>query len=276
VKVLRRATHDEEVKIKTDYEKTGKSSVGVFVSFRKYIKTDMLTLYSALEYCVLASLYKTMNLAKAVQIKVKDLRAGVSLNDAELAANQAKEIACALKAGKDVMLDAGDEIATASPDVSPTEKAMQFLDRKRAFVLALPFAYITGEQTGGLNASGEADTMAVERGLKLYFASIIQPVLKALFQVDVEFKSQDFRTITSALEALKAFELASDENLSREAKQEILARMFGLDPDEEKKALEKEAKEREEEGEEETLDPNPEVDPINNPGVKRAPVRRAE
>ena len=65
--------------------------------FKKYRRTEMLEIYSAFEYCVLAGLNKKLNISKATQIKVKDLRASVSLADAGVAIEQAKSIAKALE-----------------------------------------------------------------------------------------------------------------------------------------------------------------------------------
>jgi hypothetical protein len=174
-----------------------------------------------------------------------DLRSTVSLADSGVATTQARAIAAALKKGTDVFLDAKDNITTATPNIDPTEKAITFLDAKRAFYLDLPISYISGLQTPGIGSTGEADTRAVERGLKHYFFTIVHPVMLAVFGVDTEFKSQDFRQMSSALEALKTFELVGDENLSTKSKREILARMFDIDADEELKALEDEAAERE-------------------------------
>lgn len=235
--ILRRATYTEQEAIRKDYEKTGESKLGVFISFKDYRRTEMLTIYSALEYCVLASLHKTLNLSKAVQIKISELRASVSLKDESVGRAQAASLAKALAAGKDIFLDAKDEITTATPDTSSTEKAIGFLDSKRAFLLGLPISYITGLQTAGMNSTGGADTKAVERGLKQYFVSIIQPTLKALFGADTEFKSDDFEGMTSALEALKTFDLVTNDFMSSDAKKEVVARLFDLDPKEEEKAL---------------------------------------
>lgn len=243
--VLRKADSTEEKKIREDYKKKGESSIGVFISFKDYQRTEMLKIYSTFEYCVLGSLNKTLNIAKSVQLKISELRSSVSLNDAGIAREQAKSIADAMRRGNDVFMDAKDIVATATPDTSSTEKAMVFLDGKRAFILGLPLSYVMGEQTGGLGSTGEADMRAVERGLKQYFVSIIRPVFEALFGDDVTFKSQDFRQMATAIEVLKAFELSTNENLSNQTKQEITARVFDVDPEEEKKRIEKEAKERE-------------------------------
>jgi hypothetical protein len=240
--VLRKATLEEQEKIRADYKERAESKLGVFVSFKNYRRTDMLEIYSSFEYCVLSSLNKSLNLAKAVQIKINDLRTSVSLADSAVAKAQAKSIAQSLKNGNDILLDGKDEVVTATIDTAPTEKAIGFLDAKRAFILGLPLAYVTGEQTGGIGSTGEADMRAVERGLKQYFESVLKPVLKALFGVDTEFKSQDFREMNTALETLKTFDLVSEEYLSSEAKKEVLARLFDLDPKEEEKNLEADAK----------------------------------
>ncbi len=242
VGVLRKATQDEEQQIIADYKKEGSSSVGVFVSFKNYCLTDMLFVYSALEYCILASLHKTVNIAKAVQLKMSELRSTVSLADADVVIAQAKSIAEALRAGKDILLDAKDSVATSTPDVGPTEKAIAFLDAKRSFYLGLPLAYISGLQTGGLGSTGEADARAVERGLRQYFVSIIQPVVQAIFSKPVEFRSQDFRQMDGALNALKTFDLVSDSYLSAETKRTVTARLFDVDPELEAANIEAETK----------------------------------
>lgn len=244
VDVLRLATPTEQNQIRADYAKAGKSAIGVYISFRNYRRTDMLQIYAALEYCILCSLYKTVNISKAVQIKMSELRSTTSLADSGVAIAQAKSLATALREGSDILLDANDDITTASPNIDPTEKAISFLDAKRAYYLDLPISYISGMQTGGIGSTGEADMRAVERGLKQYFFSIVHPVLLAIFGIDTEFKSHDFRQMDGALEALKTFELIGDENISGKSKREVIARMLDLDPAAEEKELEREAAER--------------------------------
>lgn len=235
--VIRKATYEEEEKIKQDYQRERKSSAGVFISFKNYSRTEMLRVYSSLEYCILNSLNTSMNLSKAIQVKVAELRAAVALSDASVPSAQAKSIADALRCGLNVMLDAKDSIETAAPEIEPTEKAMAFLDNKKAFILSLPMSYISGTQTGGIGSTGEADMRAVERGLKQYFKSIMKPTLNALFGVETEFKSQDFRELGSGLEALKTLELVSEELMSLESKRLLVARLFDLDPKAEEKLL---------------------------------------
>lgn len=269
--VLRKATTEEQEIIRKDYKAKGESKVGIYVSFKKYRRTEMLEIYSAFEYCVLSGLNKTLNISKAVQLKINKLRESVAVADAQVAIDQAKSIASALKNGNDVMLDSEDEITTATPDTSSSEKSIMFLDAKRAFILGLPIAYITGQQTGGIGSSGENDMRAVERGLVQYFVSIIQPVLKALWGLETEFKSQDFRQMTTALEVLKTFDLVSDENLPKEMKLEILARVFDIDLEEMKKQIETETLEREKEVEE---NPPIEIEPKIAPKQLNQPKTR--
>lgn len=271
--VLRKATQEEQEKIRADYKTTAKSSTGVFISFKGYRRTKMLKIYSALEYCVLAALNKLVNLAKAVQIKINELRSSASLADSSIAGNQAKALATSLRAGKDIALDAKDLVESASPDITPTEKAIAFLDSKRAWILSLPLAYVSGAQTAGIGSTGEADMRATERGLKQYFTSILQPVLKAVFNKDTEFKSQDFREIGSAMDAVKTFELAGNTLVSLKSQQNIVCQMLGLDPDEERKQIEKEGDLSEEE---EQTDGNPDPSPDAQNGSAGSPGRGDE
>jgi hypothetical protein len=232
LKLLRRANHAEAEQIKTDYKAQGKSGVGTFVSFKNYSRTDMVKLYSALEYATIGALNKNMNLSKAIQFKMNDLRASTGLTDSAQVSAQAKDIATGLANGKDCLLDGKDSIETATPDLESVERVMQFLNEKRSFYLGMPASYVTGQAAKGLGDSGEGDAKAVERGLKNYYFSILKPVLEAIFGEATSFKSHDFRLVTSAMEALRTFELIGEEMISAEDKKLIVRKLLDL-PDEE-------------------------------------------
>lgn len=236
--VIRKADRDEERQIRKDYKDKGESSVGIYVSFDKYARTERLRIYSALEYCILCSLNKVVNLSRAIQVQVEGLRKSVNLADAGVAAAQARAISVALGLGKGVMMDANDKIVTATPDIEPTEKAIMFLDNKKSFILSLPLSYVNGTQTGGIGSTGEADMRAIERGLKQYFTSIVEPVCKALFGKDTEFKSLDFRDLNVANETAKAMSLIDDELMPPEIKAQVIARVFDIDLDDLEQAIE--------------------------------------
>jgi len=242
IEIIREATREEEVIIKDDYEKLGKSSTGVYVSFKNYKRTQMLEIWSAFEFCLLAGMNKQLNISKALLIKIAELRNSVSLQDSDIAVNQARDIARALKAGNDALIDKNDSIELTPVNMDASKQSMEFIGQKKGWILSLPASYLTGDQTGGIGSSGENDSRAVENGLKQYFLSIIKPICDLLFDVDCKFKSRDFRNMTTALEVLKTFDLVSDENISRTAKQEIVARVFDLDQEEEEKQIAKELK----------------------------------
>lgn len=228
--VLRLATPSEQAEIKADYEKTAESSVGTYISFKKYDRSDVVRLYSAMEFCTVAALNKTMNLSKAIQFKMSDLRSSVGAFDSGEVTTQAVAMAKALGEGRDVLMDAKDFIETSKPDLTAVKEAIAFLDSKRAFYLGLPTAYVTGDQASGLNATGEAETKAVERGLKSYYFSIIRPVLSAIFQgISLSYKSQDVRQVSQAIEAMKAFDLVSEDFVSYENKKRIIEGLLDLD-----------------------------------------------
>lgn len=231
LKLLRHATQAERQQIEADYKAQGDSSTGIYVSFRNYKKSDMVRLYSELEYCVIASLNKSMNISKAMQLKINDMRSGVALADQNVAIEQAKKLAQDLGDGRDIMLDAKDMIEVLSPDLSSTKASMEFINNKLSYYLGLPEAYISGVLSGGLGSTGEGDTKGVERGLKNYYFSIVKPVLEKLFGIKASYKSQDFRQITQGFEALKTFELTDDSLLSVEMKRKIINQLFDVDTD---------------------------------------------
>lgn len=230
--ILREADQKERETIESDYRSQAKSSTGIYISFKKYTRTDMVTLYSGLEFCAVGSLNKTMNLAQSIQFKMNDMRASTSVTSKDDVITQAQTVAKALGKGRDVLLDGKDSIETAAPDMSATKESVGFLNQKRAFYLGMPESYITGEQTGGIGSSGENDTKAVERGLKNYYFSIMKPTLEALFPgVKLTYKSQDFRQMSQAFEAMKTFALVDDELLTADQKKQIIMQLFDFDTD---------------------------------------------
>lgn len=229
--VIVKATNEQQNIIKLDYAKQGKSSAGVFVSFKNYSRSDMVRLYSAFEFLAIGSLNKLMNLSNAIQFKMDQLRGTVSLSDSADVKTQAAALSKGLGEGMNVLLDSKDIIETAKIEMEPIKGSIDFIASKRAFYLGMPATYITGDQTVGMASTGEGDTKAVERGLKNYFYSILSPVLTALFGGSYTYKSQDFRAISGSLELLKAFELTSEEYISKENKQVIVNKFFDLPED---------------------------------------------
>jgi hypothetical protein len=230
--LIRKANNAEEQTIRSDYAKANKSSTGIFITFKNFSRSDMVKFYSALEYCTVTGLSKSMRLSTAIQLKITALRSTVSLSDSEKAIVQAKAIAEGLKKGQDVMLDEKDLIECAKPDLTATNSSMEFIIKKQSLYLGMPASYITGESSKGLGDSGKGDTKAVERGLKNYFFSVIKPVVEAMFDANATFNSDDFDKMDTALTTLKTFEVTTDEYLSKENKQLIVNKMFGLDDDE--------------------------------------------
>lgn len=232
IPLIRKATDTEKEQIKADYKVKAESSAGVYISFKNYEVADMIRLYSGVEYCSVGALYKGMNVSKALQLKIHDLRASTGLIDKAEVKAQALAMAKGLGEGKDIMSDAKDVIELAKPDLTATTSSMELTNQKRSFYLNLPASYITGVLNGGLGDSGQADAKAIERGLKGYFYSIIKPACKAIFAKDLEFKSDDFMQLATALEALKTFDVTSDAHMSAENKTGVINKLFGFDPEE--------------------------------------------
>lgn len=229
VGILREADNVERQAIEADYKKQAGSNVGIYVSFQKYKVSDLIRVFSALEYASISSLNKAANVSTALQFRISDLRAGVGLADSAVARAQAKAMATALGKGKNILMDAKDEVMTGQTDMEPLKATMQFLNQKRSWYLGLPESYIAGIQTNGMGATGEGDQKATERGLKNYFFSVMKPVLESLFGVPVTYKSQDFRQVDQGLQALQTFSITEDDLMTRDEKRLIIAQLFDFD-----------------------------------------------
>lgn len=231
IQVVREADDKEKAVIEADYKKSASSTTGIFVSFSNYRKSDLIRIFSALEYCAIASLNKSMNVAAALQIQISDLRSSVSLSDSSVSKAQAREMAVFLGKGKNIVMDAKDKVVTGSPDMEPLNASVEFMNQKRAWYLGLPASYISGIRTKSMSDTGEGDQKAVERGLKNYFFSIMKPVLESLFGGKVTYKSQDFRQIDQALEAMKTFTIVDPAVFPVARQQLLLNQLLDFDTD---------------------------------------------
>lgn len=233
VNLIIRATPEQESQIKKDYALKAESPVGVYISFRKYQRTDMVKFYSMLEYCAVGGLWKQANISKAIQLKFSDLRTSTGLADKADIKAQAQTMAKGLADGKDIMGDAKDIIETLTPDMTATNATTDFINCKRSFYLGMPANYLSGEQTkAGIGDSGYGDMRSIERGLSAYFASIAKPIADSLFGVKTTFRSDDNESLDTAINVLKTMDITSDEYLGKENKTKIVNRAFGLDENE--------------------------------------------
>ena len=231
LKLIRKATSVEQAAIEADYKARGISEKGVFITFRHYTRTDMVKIYSCLDYLTVGSLHKSMNLSKAIQIKISDLRGSVAYGDRGNPEAQMIAIAKGLKEGRDVGVDAKDIIETAKPDLTATNSSIEFIAKKMSFYLGLPASWFNGESNKGLGDTGQSDAKAVERGLKPYYFSLVKPVIEAIFGIKTTFKSEDFLLISTAMEAMKTFEITSDELVGQDSKRKIVNKLLGLPVD---------------------------------------------
>lgn len=229
LKVLRKATAQEQDQIRQDYQTGADSGVGLYVSFKNFDRKDILLIYSSIEYCLISGLYKGVNLSKAILFKMDSLRSAVGSIDSSEVVTQAGQISAALSNGKNALMDSKDMIEMMSPDMSAIDKGMGFLNQKRSLYLGLPKSYISGETHGGLGDSGTGETKAIDRGLKAFYYSIIKPVVEKLFSVKTTFKSNDLSHLPQALEVLKVFEITEDNYVNAEEKRMILTKAFDLE-----------------------------------------------
>lgn len=228
LKLIREANPTEQAEIRADYKKQGESKSGVFITFKNFRQSEMIRLYSALEYCGINSFWKSMNLSKALQIKINELRSSTGLTDKNDIAAQALEIAQALSEGLDIYIDAKDILELLKPDLTATNSAMELIAQKRSFYLGLPASYITGIASKGMSDTGRGDSKKIEQGLRAYYFSIIKPTIERLFSIKTTFKSDDFDQIMASMDVLKTFSITDDEMVSLENKTEILNKMLGL------------------------------------------------
>lgn len=222
--IVREAEQAEADQIKKDYEERGRSDKGVYLNFKKYAMTDVLRLYMAFIFEIIRGAWVNVNLTKALQLKIADARKTIAASDAADPMQVASNVVNALKDGKSVFLDAGDEVKTTDLQTQAIKDALSLVYGLLAGELGVSTAFICGELTSGMAVTGEADVNANEDGIKDFFNSVFKPIMDKLFGVSLKFKSDNWRRIKEFAQIIPFVETA--EYISEEKKRELLERLF--------------------------------------------------
>jgi hypothetical protein len=165
-----------------------------------------------------------MNVAKAVQLKINDLRKLVSDSDKGSPVKQGREIVSGLKEGRSVMLDVADKIEHSDVEMEATEVAIKFINGLISFYLNAPLSYVNGQLAQGISTTGESDVTAVERCLESFFNSVFKPVSDEIFKSDISFAGDDWRKLGAVANIMPVIESTSliDEEKKRALVDELL------------------------------------------------------
>jgi hypothetical protein len=208
--IARIATEEEKKLIENEYKENitivKMNKNGVLVNFKSYCLTDIMEAYMSMLYDILSSMNTQVGLAKALQIKISNLRATVSKDGKDEPINQAKDINASLKAGRSVLMDEKDKVETLTINSESTQAAFQFVCSLIASELGVSLSFVTGELTTGMSATGEADQNADEYGFQDFFNSIFKPVCDRLYDWNLTFISDDWRYFSSMIGSLIAVE----------------------------------------------------------------------
>ena len=219
---VRKATESERQVI--DQDPSGKN--GVCLDFGNFHRAKIVLMLAGLVEVLLISANTSLNVSKSVLLKISALRENVANANADEVIAQAKAISEGLKSGKGAILDGADMVEMPQYDTAPMEAALDVLYGLMSFITGMPRAYISGELTGGLNNSGEADETAIENGLAFYFHSIFNPVCKALLGCkDLVFKTSDWRKLAQVANLLPVVE--TSDAIGQETKERLYKELFG-------------------------------------------------
>lgn len=193
--IVRVADAEEMEQIRKDYAEKASSKIGVYMNFKKYTLTDIIKVYMSLIYDIMNGAKVNLGLAKALQLKMADLRKLVATSSSEDTKGQAKAIVEALKNGKSIAIDAGDTIQTTELQTAPITEGLKLVYGLLASEIGVSTSFVCGELTSGMAVTGEADVNSNEDGIKDFFNSVFKPVIDKLFNKKIMFKTDNWRKI---------------------------------------------------------------------------------
>lgn len=223
--VARRATGEEQSQILKDYQEKASSEAGIMCNFNRFDKADLVKLYLGLLYGALEAMNTQTGLSRALKLKAKDLRITQSNISNEEFLKQGRDIVSGLKEGKSILIDKDDEVELSKIDSKPIQEAVAFYSQLMAGELGVSSSFITGVVASGMNSTGEAEIEKNESGIKLFFNSIFKPACDNLFNVDLKFKTDNYRRVSELAKTLPFIE--SSNAVSEEDIKNYVNYMFG-------------------------------------------------
>ncbi|MDR2709178.1 MAG: hypothetical protein LBC07_04300 [Elusimicrobiota bacterium] len=219
--VLRQADEPLEIEQIMQSFKNGNAKVGYWFSFKDFDLSKILRLLFSFQLAIMATTFTGLNVSKALQFKINDLRKLVADTESEMPTNQVKKINEGLKAGKSIVIDALDKIETTHIEMSSVESGIKFINGLIAEALNMPLSYVNGELTTGISTTGESDSIAIERGLESIFNSVFKPSVDEIFKLDIRFVSENWRILLSSGSALQTIESLSEDIVPLAVKQRM-------------------------------------------------------
>lgn len=222
--VVSKATQDEQQAIDEKIKNGQELKNEVAIDFKNFDTTDLLKVYASILYKALETANTGMNMSQSVILKIKDYRGTISVASSGDAAAQGKAISKGVKRGKGVMVDAGDTIELPTFDIKPTEGSVIFINGMTANALGFPLSYINGALTTGISTTGEADELAIDRGLRYFFYAIFKPIVDNLFGINVQMKIDNWRKLSAVSNLVPVIEGSSI--ISDDRKEELIEELF--------------------------------------------------
>ena len=78
--------------------------------------------------------------------------------------------------------------------------------------------------TTGISTTGEADELAVDRGLKYFFFAIFKPIVDNLFDLSTQMKTDNWRKLSTVSNLVPIIE--SSSIISDERKEKLIEELF--------------------------------------------------
>lgn len=222
--VVSKATLEEQQEIDRKIKNAQQLKNEVVIDFKNFDTTELLKVYSGILYKALETANTGMNMSQSVILKIKDYRGTISVASSGEAAAQGKAIARGVKTGRGVMADAGDSIELPIFDVEPMEKSVVFINGMISNALGFPLSYVNGALTTGISTTGEADELAVDRGLKYFFFAIFKPIVDNLFDLSTQMKTDNWRKLSAVSNLVPIIE--SSSIISDERKEKLIEELF--------------------------------------------------
>lgn len=222
--IVRKATIKEQEKIEKDYEKKASSTVGILVNFQKYTMTDVIKMYMGFIYDIFDCMNTNLGVARSLQIKISNMRSTISANAVHDPKEQAQRMVEGVKSGKAIMLDALDMLEQTQVNTDSVKNAILLVAGQLASEIGVPLSFVIGELSSGMAVTGEADANAEEQGIRDFWTSIFKPIVSKLYDVKIEFKTDNWRKIKEYAQTIPFIE--SSLYLSEEQKEKLVNDLF--------------------------------------------------
>lgn len=185
----------------------------IVLDFSKFDQADILREYYAILFSAMDGAAKGVKISQGLMVYIEKLSELLADKRTRAAVQeQVDAVSDAVRKSGTGYLSDGSRVEFPKFDVEPTDKTKDFIYKQISNVTGYALSFVNGEGGSAMSDTGESDRKQNRAADEVYFNSIINPILQAVFREKAYSMKPDPEMLYRFAELAPAIELNGDLN----------------------------------------------------------------